>query len=320
MIIPGDQGPVQEEEGLFRMKDIDSADKLSNVADDQQPDDVAEDSEDEDSKPRKSKTEKFGREKGRLDKSGMYYKESASEDEGGESSSDESELSFIEEKDEESEGEAEEQPEDEDGVSTNPLLVDLEEGGMTRKERRAQVSSSFYEAENLIINSFDCEICFNKTDTGSRVYGDRVLIDILKDTNNDRWIGRLIAIVIDLCLVFIVFFSSMNISRICWQVWFDKDIFKGIDDDECLEEADVEAAITAIKKKGGKILEKQNGKSVKKIGETESGYTSDESDEDGKGKEGDEETSDSDSDYDIQQMNKNAKGLLLNVYSWTKAN
>ena len=67
-------------------------------------------------------------------------------------------------------------------------------------------------------------------------------------------------------------------------------------------------------------MEKQNGKSVKKIGETESGYTSDESDEDGKGKEGDEETSDSDSDYDIQQMNKNAKGLLLNVYSWTKAN
>lgn len=144
MIIPGDQGPVQEEEGLFRMKDIDSADKLSKVADDQQPDDVAEDSEDEDSKPRLPKTEKFGRENGRLDKSGLYYKESESEEEA-ESSSDESDLSFIEEKDEEdAAGPEVEEEEDEDDMSTNPLLVDLDDGGMTRKERRAQVWSCTY--------------------------------------------------------------------------------------------------------------------------------------------------------------------------------
>ena len=40
-------------------------------------------------------------------------------------------------------------------------------------------------------------------------------------------------------------------------LWFDKDIFKGIEDDEDLEEADVQGAINAIKKKGGKMLTKK---------------------------------------------------------------
>ena len=143
MIIPGDHGPVQEEEGLFRMKAIDTADKLELVADDQQPDAVAEDSEDEDSRPKKPKTETFDREKGRLDKSGLFYKESDSEP--GESSSDESELSFIEEKDEGSDADPEPEDEDEEARAspTNPLLVDLEEGGLSRRERRAQVTKCF---------------------------------------------------------------------------------------------------------------------------------------------------------------------------------
>jgi hypothetical protein len=37
MIIPGDQGPIQEEEGLFRMKDLDTSEKLGKVAEDQVP-------------------------------------------------------------------------------------------------------------------------------------------------------------------------------------------------------------------------------------------------------------------------------------------
>ena len=87
-----------------------------------------------------------------------------------------------------------------------------------------------------------------------------------------------------------------------FQVWFDKDIFQGIDDDECLEDADVEAAISAIKKKGGKILEKKKATN----GDAESGYTSDDS-ETGKGNkkkngDADDESSDSDSDYDMDQM------------------
>jgi hypothetical protein len=80
MIIPGDIGPVHEEEGLFRMKDLDSADALKKVAEDQNPEIVAESDEDEDSKPRVPKVEKFSRDKGRLDKSGLYYHESDSEE------------------------------------------------------------------------------------------------------------------------------------------------------------------------------------------------------------------------------------------------
>ena len=80
MIIPGDIGPVHEEEGLFRMKDLDSVDALNKVAEDQNPEIVAESDEDEDSKPREPKVQKFARDKGRLDKSGIYYHESDSEE------------------------------------------------------------------------------------------------------------------------------------------------------------------------------------------------------------------------------------------------
>merc|ERR1711981_924082 len=39
-------------------------------------------------------------------------------------------------------------------------------------------------------------------------------------------------------------------------LWFDKDIFQGIEEDEELEESDIKGAINAIKKKGGKIMTK----------------------------------------------------------------
>ena len=97
-----------------------------------------------------------------------------------------------------------------------------------------------------------------------------------------------------------------------FQVWFDKDIFAGIDDDECLEDADVEAAISAIKKKGGKIMEKKPEPKVgvaKANGDAESGYTSDDSESEPKrakkAKKADGEdsdSSDSGSDYDMNQM------------------
>jgi hypothetical protein len=52
-------------------------------------------------------------------------------------------LSFIEEKDEDSEAEAGEEFEAPPSP-TNPLLVDLEDSGMSRKERRAQVPALVY--------------------------------------------------------------------------------------------------------------------------------------------------------------------------------
>lgn len=48
-------------------------------------------------------------------------------------------------------------------------------------------------------------------------------------------------------------------------VWFDKDVFKGIEEDDDLEEADVEAAIDTIKKKGGKLPEKKQAKKSKTV-------------------------------------------------------
>merc|ERR1712029_749315 len=56
-------------------------------------------------------------------------------------------------------------------------------------------------------------------------------------------------------------------------MWFGKDIFQGIEDDEELEEADVKEAIENIKKQGGKILTSKQKKA--KI----QAYNSDDSDE-----------------------------------------
>lgn len=56
-------------------------------------------------------------------------------------------------------------------------------------------------------------------------------------------------------------------------MWFGKDIFKGIEDDEDLEDADVENAIKSIKKRGGQVMTKKQKKA--KIRE----YNSDDSDE-----------------------------------------
>jgi len=138
MIIPGDQGPIHEEEGLFRIKELKSGAALKKVAEDSESNVVAESDDEDESNSKKPKTEKFSREKGKLDKSGLFYKSSDSEDE--KSSDESSEEDYLLEEDEN----------DEKGVITstghvndeeyikNPLLVDLEDGA-TRKERRAQV-------------------------------------------------------------------------------------------------------------------------------------------------------------------------------------
>lgn len=93
-------------------------------------------------------------------------------------------------------------------------------------------------------------------------------------------------------------------------MWFDKDIFKGIEEDEDLEEADVEMAISTIKKQGGKIQEKSknvaDSKLTKETEETEpkakrSKKTDNSSKQNGHGSEESESSSsesESDSDFD----------------------
>merc|ERR1712111_146677 len=91
MIIPGDQGPQKEEEGLFKMSDLKSA-KDVELVNDQAGDHVASDAEsdDDDLKP-KAKVIKYSKDKGELDQDQLQYSqkkdsEGEEENEGSESS------------------------------------------------------------------------------------------------------------------------------------------------------------------------------------------------------------------------------------------
>jgi len=204
MIIPGDQGPTKQEEGLFKISDLRTA-KDVELVNDQAPDKVAADadSDDGDFEPA-AKRVKYSKDKGELDQDDLQYSkkddaEDEDDDQGSESSED-SDDSGKEELDIEA-TEANETVDDEtmeklNDAPENPLLVTLEEKDRgTLKERKANM-------------------------------------------------------------------------------WFGKDIFQGIEDDEDLEEADVKKAIESIKKQGGAILTAKQKKA--KI----QAYNSDDSDDD----------------------------------------
>merc|ERR1712062_851869 len=180
MIHTGDEGPMRSEEGLFQIKDLKNVKDLSKI-NDQAPDQMVPDSDsDWDDEP-KSKTRKISKDKGVIDKQGLFYKEQEVDNDDSNDESSEDDDSGKEdldiEADEADEGDDEQHQELND--VSNPLLVTMEpKDRESRKERKANM-------------------------------------------------------------------------------WFDKDIFKGIEDDEDLEEADVQGAINAIKKKGGKMLTKK---------------------------------------------------------------
>lgn len=157
MILPGDEGPVREEEGLFRMKDLKSSREIDGVAE-QAPDTVVEsddEDDDDDDKPGKPKTQKYNREMKHLDKSGQFYKESESEgdegsDEEGGSDSDREGLGFGEN----GTGHGEEELEFEEDEETvdrlndphaNPLLLDLDESN--RESRRRKKAEMWFDRE-----------------------------------------------------------------------------------------------------------------------------------------------------------------------------
>lgn len=158
MVIPGDQGPIHEEEGLFRIKDLKSGSALKKVTEDNDSNIVADSDEDDDKlNGKRQKNEKFSREKGKLDKSGLFYKNSDSEDEQSDDES--SEDGYLLEEDETDEkgpvtstGHV-----NDDEYVKHPLLVDLEDGA-TRKERRAQVSTLLHVA--MLVASFCLNFLF----------------------------------------------------------------------------------------------------------------------------------------------------------------
>ncbi len=174
MIIPGDEGPVREEEGLFRMKELRGMRDVEAVTE-KDPELLAESESDDDDEMDGglSKTETYSKEKGRIDKSGLFYKESDSEDEGSDEEEDEEtgDLGlqengngvYLEEEEEEEEEE-------------EHLLTDLDHSSKESKKRR-------------------------KAD-----------------------------------------------------MWFEKDVFKNIEDDDELAEEDISEAIKAYKKKNVNIL------------------------------------------------------------------
>jgi len=200
MIIPGDQGPTAQEEGLFKISDLKTA-KDVEMVNDQAPDKVASDADSDEEFESKAKTVKYSKDKGELDQDQLQYsqKDDSDDDEGSESSED-SDDSGKEDMDIEA-TEADETVDDEtmeklNDAPENPLLVTLDDKDRgTLKERKANM-------------------------------------------------------------------------------WFGKDIFQGIEDDEDLEEADVKQAIESIKKQGGAILTAKQKKA--KI----QAYNSDESDDD----------------------------------------
>lgn len=81
-------------------------------------------------------------------------------------------------------------------------------------------------------------------------------------------------------------------------VWFDKDVFKGIEEDDDLEEADVEAAIDTIKKKGGKLPDKKKKKSTESNNKKKKGKKESAPVDESSSSSDDESSSDSESDFD----------------------
>ena len=141
MVIPGDKGPTLQEEGLFKLSDIKSKQQMNSVTD-QSPDTLEHDS-DEEQTSKKPKKVKYSKEEGKLDKSGLFYKEDtvASDDDttDSENSSDAEDLGLGEEL----ESNNDEDDEAIDGLndpSKNDLIVDMEDSNrLSRKEKRADM-------------------------------------------------------------------------------------------------------------------------------------------------------------------------------------
>jgi AdoMet-dependent rRNA methyltransferase SPB1 len=211
MVIPGDEGTVMQEDGLFRMKDLKGGMRDVEAVAEGEPDDVAESETDEDDDLEKrgvAKTEKYSREAGRIDKSGLFYKESDSEQEESEGSEDEEagDLGFEGGEGEDGHGASDADESDEDG---NHLLTDLDPSSKEAKRRR-------------------------KAD-----------------------------------------------------LWFEKDVFKRIEDDDDLAEEDVQGAIQAYKRRNVKILaEEMNGQAEE---------------------DSDDDENDEEEEFDVEESYKNLK-------------
>lgn len=90
MVLKGDSGPKEEDDGLFDLKQISSMMKMNKIMD-QTPEILAESDVDSDDAEAKSKYVRYSKDDSHLSSSGTYYKDSDSELEL-ESSDDEDEV------------------------------------------------------------------------------------------------------------------------------------------------------------------------------------------------------------------------------------
>ena len=140
MIIPGDIGPTLQEEGLFKLGDIQSNSEMKSISE-QAPETLEHDSDDETS-VKKPKKEKYSKEKGKIDKSGLFYKDDSADSDDESSNSEQSDdgedLGLGEELD--SDDMDDNAIESLNDPSRNELIVDMEESSrVTRKEKRANM-------------------------------------------------------------------------------------------------------------------------------------------------------------------------------------
>ena len=140
MVIPGDKGPTLQEDGLFKLNEIQSSSDMKSVVE-QAPDTLEHDS-DEEGHVKKSKIEKYSKESGKIDKSGLFYKEDDSTDNDS-SDSDESEdgedLGLGDEI-ESGDDMGQEEIDKLNDPSRNELIVDMQDSSrVSRKEKRANI-------------------------------------------------------------------------------------------------------------------------------------------------------------------------------------
>jgi len=157
MVIPGDDGPKMEEDGLFKMSDLTSSADVDRVIDDREMEEVVEESEEEDA-PR-PKHEKYDKESGTLDSEGLWYDEhdkSAKDGSGSEDESDNGEELGLEWEDEaESDDEAEEKIQKQNEVSKNPLIMQLNNDD--NEDRRAKKAAQWFSKLGDLDDDSDLE-------------------------------------------------------------------------------------------------------------------------------------------------------------------
>jgi len=154
MILPGDEGPTAEEDGLFKMSQLKSSGDLSTVTnDDVMADHDAEESEEEEEELR-PKHEQYSREGGSLNKEGLWYDENEQEDKEDESSdSDEGEELGLEWEEEKSDAEGDETVSKQDENSKNPLIKSFEEV----KDKKARKAEMWFQKIGDIDDDSDLE-------------------------------------------------------------------------------------------------------------------------------------------------------------------